>query len=199
MGSGAVLVVLDITNPSALLKIGELYLPDLILDIFIFGDYVYVADEEAGLRIIDISDPENPQEAGSYDTPGYALGVYVSGDYVYVADEECGLCVFQLEVEDTDYIKEKNETVIDKFSLNQNYPNPFNNVTTIEYSIPKKSDVTITVYNFVGQVVDVLVSRTMEGGHYSVEFDASNLSSGLYFYKIQAGSFSEIKKCLLIR
>jgi poly(3-hydroxybutyrate) depolymerase len=84
-------------------------------------------------------------------------------------------------------------------ALHQNYPNPFNSVTTIEYSIPKKSDVIINVYNLAGQVVDVLVNQIMEPGHYSVQFDASKLGLGVYFYKIQAGSFSDAKKCLVIR
>jgi hypothetical protein len=85
------------------------------------------------------------------------------------------------------------------YFLADNYPEPFNSVTTIEYSIPKKSDVTITVYNPEGQVVDVLVNQTIEPGHYSVQLDASKLGMGVYFYKIKAGSFADVKKCTVIR
>ena len=198
-GSGTVLSILDITNPSAHLKIGEVYLPDLILDIFIQGDFAYVADEEAGLQIINISDPENPVEAGFYETPGRATGVWVSGDYIYIADNECGLCIAQFEPEETSHIRKKNEPVINGFSLNQNYPNPFNPVTTIEYSVSEKSDVTITVYDLSGQIVTVLVNQTMEPGHYSVQFDASDVASAVYIYQIQAGGFSDTRKCLIVK
>ena len=94
-----------------------------------------------------------------------------------------------------------------KFNLNQNYPNPFNPITTIEYAIPKKSDVTITVYNIIGQVVDVLVDQTMEPGYYSVQWDARRVGSGVYFYRIMAGDpssgsghgFTDVKKCVILK
>ena len=81
-----------------------------------------------------------------------------------------------------------------------NYPNPFNPVTTIYYNIPKPSSVNITVYNSLGQVVKVLVNEFhSQAANYEVKFDGSNISSGVYFYKIEAGSFSDIKRMLLIK
>jgi len=90
-------------------------------------------------------------------------------------------------------------TIPKEFSLDQNYPNPFNPTTTIEYSIPKKSDVTISVYNLNGQVVDVLVNRTMEPGYYTTQWDASKVGSGIYIYRITADGFSDVKKCVILK
>ncbi|RPI68541.1 MAG: T9SS C-terminal target domain-containing protein, partial [Ignavibacteriales bacterium] len=85
------------------------------------------------------------------------------------------------------------------FSLQQNYPNPFNPSTKITYSIPQKSFVTIKVYNSLGEEVSVLVNEHKDGGSYNVDFNAADLSSGIYFYKIEADNFSEIKKMILLR
>jgi hypothetical protein len=191
--------IIDISDSENTEEVGSYSALGSAWRVYTSGNYAYVADEQIGLRIINISNPDNPVEAGYYVTPGRAKGVWLSGDYVYVADEECGLCILQFEPQDTAYIEEKNKTVIDEFSLNQNYPNPFSSVTTIEYSIPKRSDVNITVYNLLGQVVDVLVNQTMKPGHYSLQHDASKLGGGVYFYKIQAGSFSDMKKCVVLR
>ena len=86
-----------------------------------------------------------------------------------------------------------------QFTLSQNYPNPFNPATTIEYSIPQNSFVTLKVYNVLGQEIASLVNQEQKASNYTVNFDASRLASGIYFYKIQAGSFTLTKKMLLLK
>jgi hypothetical protein len=81
----------------------------------------------------------------------------------------------------------------------QNYPNPFNPSTTIKYNIAKSSYVTLKVYNILGSEVASLVNRNLKAGEYQLQFNAGNLSSGVYFYKIIAGSFTDIKKMLLVK
>ncbi len=91
------------------------------------------------------------------------------------------------------------------FALANNYPNPFNPATTIQYALPQASDVALTVYNVLGQPVRTLVAEHQNAGRYVVEWDATNdsghsLSSGMYFYRLQAGGeFLEVKKMLLLR
>ena len=85
------------------------------------------------------------------------------------------------------------------FSLNQNYPNPFNPSTTISYSIPEDNFVTLKVFNVIGEVVATLVKKEMKAGNFKVNWNAVNLPSGVYFYKLSAGSFSEIKKMVLLK
>ncbi|MCH8034250.1 MAG: T9SS type A sorting domain-containing protein [Bacteroidetes bacterium] len=86
-----------------------------------------------------------------------------------------------------------------KFILSQNYPNPFNPITSIKYLIPEISFVTMEVYDVLGNEIATLVNEEKPAGSYEVIFDARNLSSGTYFYKIQAGTFVETKKMVLLR
>ena len=85
------------------------------------------------------------------------------------------------------------------FSLSQNYPNPFNPVTTFKYSLPIPSKVTLTVYNPLGKQVAELVNLHQEPGYYQIHWDATDLASGIYFYQITAGSFTQIRKMLLLK
>ncbi len=86
-----------------------------------------------------------------------------------------------------------------RFKLEQNYPNPFNPVTSITFAIPKVSSIKIEVYNSSGKVIDVLLNDYLQAGIYKTNWNASNFSSGVYFYKISAGDYSETKKMLLIK
>jgi hypothetical protein len=85
------------------------------------------------------------------------------------------------------------------YSLAQNYPNPFNPSTTVRYGLPNRSHLILTVFNTLGQQVAVLQDEEQEAGYYEVKFDGSGLSSGVYFYTMEAGSFVETRKLLLIR
>ena len=85
------------------------------------------------------------------------------------------------------------------FFLSQNYPNPFNPITTIEYSIPSRSNVVIKVFDLLGREVATLLNEEKQAGIYKVKFDGSGLSSGVYFYKIQTTDFIEVKKMILLK
>jgi hypothetical protein len=85
------------------------------------------------------------------------------------------------------------------FSLAQNYPNPFNPVTQINYSVPKTSLVKMIIYDVIGREVITLVNDVKMPGNYSVPFDASNIASGVYFYKMVSGDFTDVKKMVLIK
>ena len=85
------------------------------------------------------------------------------------------------------------------FKLEQNYPNPFNPSTTIQFSIPQQTNVTLKVYDVLGNEVASLVNEEKARGVYNVNFNASQLASGVYFYRIQAGNFVETKKMILMK
>ena len=90
--------------------------------------------------------------------------------------------------------------VPNNYSLYQNYPNPFNPTTNIRFAIPSTSNVTINVYNVTGQLIEtILKNETVSAGVKEVKFDASRLSSGIYFYTIQANNYKETKKMMLIK
>jgi len=86
-----------------------------------------------------------------------------------------------------------------RFQLCENFPNPFNPSTTIRFGLPNRSHVLLTIYNTIGQKIAELVNGDIEAGYHEVQFDGSRLASGVYFYRLQAGSFVETRKLLLLR
>ena len=86
-----------------------------------------------------------------------------------------------------------------KYELYQNYPNPFNPTTVIRFSIQKEAQVNLSVFNILGQKVKELKDEVMKPGYYEYEFNASDIASGVYLYRIKAGDFAETKKMLLMK
>jgi hypothetical protein len=86
-----------------------------------------------------------------------------------------------------------------KFSLKQNYPNPFNPITTIVFTLPERSDIRLVLVNILGNVVKEIASGNYGAGEHRIKLDASGLSSGIYFYRLEAGSFSSTKKLILMK
>jgi hypothetical protein len=87
----------------------------------------------------------------------------------------------------------------DAFRLEQNYPNPFNPTTTISFDIPFQTYVSIKVYNLIGREVAALVSENMAAGSYSKTWNAASIPSGVYFYRLQTGSFTDTRKLVLLK
>jgi hypothetical protein len=96
-------------------------------------------------------------------------------------------------------VNHNNNGVPTAYSLLQNYPNPFNPSTNIKFALPKAGIVKLVVYDLLGSEVATLVNKNMNAGSFSVDFDASNLASGVYFYKLEANGFSDVKKMMLIK
>ena len=96
-------------------------------------------------------------------------------------------------------IPDGHPSFLNSFILYQNYPNPFNPSTTIKFDIPKISNVTLTIYNIIGEEVAILVSDRLPAGSYSYKWNASGFASGVYLYRLQAGNYVETKKMMLMR
>ncbi|MCG6913481.1 T9SS type A sorting domain-containing protein, partial [bacterium BMS3Abin03] len=139
-----------------------------------------------------------------YSKPNTKIYVYYK---VIAVDEDDDESVFSDEVRGAvnDYESKRtteNEDLSQKpeeYKLSTNYPNPFNPTTAIKYQLAKDSYVTLSIYNMLGEEVAELVNEFEEAGYYSLQFDAKNLPSGMYIYKIQAGEFSDVKKMLLLK
>ena len=86
-----------------------------------------------------------------------------------------------------------------EFELQQNYPNPFNPSTSIEYSVPSSEYVSLKIYDIIGNEVATLVNEQKSAGNYEVKFNASSLTTGMYIYKINAGSFTKVRKMMLVK
>lgn len=132
--------------------------------------------------------------SGSADGNWYYLTAGANGDSVAIY-----LIRAYVSFSSTD-VKEAEESVKpDKYSLSQNYPNPFNPVTTIKYQIPEAGFVTLKVYDMLGNEVRSLVEKDQQAGQYTATFDGKDLSSGIYFYKLTQGKFTQTKKLVLMK
>ncbi|MCX7878691.1 MAG: T9SS type A sorting domain-containing protein [Ignavibacteria bacterium] len=85
------------------------------------------------------------------------------------------------------------------FALFQNYPNPFNPVTNIKFDIPKQQSVKLIVYDISGRETQTILNKSLSPGSYSIQYNASNLSSGVYFYKLETEGFTESKKMIVVK
>jgi hypothetical protein len=122
----------------------------------------------------------------------------VAGGYeLWMSCKGRGIAVLTVK-EGTTYVGNEKELQTN-FALSQNYPNPFNPTTKISYQITQNDFVSLKVYDVLGSEVTTLVNENKPAGNYEISFDASYLSSGIYFYKLQAGSFVETKKMILLR
>ena len=119
---------------------------------------------------------------------GYSVGNGTGRDYAVVKYSGT-----------TTGVKNNAGVVPSGFSLSQNYPNPFNPSTKINFSIPQSNFVSLKVFNGIGEEVEELVNQNLSPGNYSIDFNASNLSSGVYFYRLNTDGFVQLKKMLLIK
>jgi hypothetical protein len=94
---------------------------------------------------------------------------------------------------------ENDENVVLSYNLDQNYPNPFNPATRIQYSLEQAGNVTLKVYDMLGREVQTLVNENQNAGTHMVEFNAKNLASGVYLYRLEAGSFVQVRKMILMK
>jgi len=134
------------------------------------------------------------------DTTGFSFvcSLAVSDTNLFAGTED-GVVLMRPLSEMITGVKDQQYNLPKSYSLQQNYPNPFNPTTTINYSILKAGSVTIKVYDVLGCEVTTLVNENKPVGNYSVKFDASKLSSGIYIYTIRANDFVQSKKMNLVK
>jgi hypothetical protein len=126
----------------------------------------------------------------------YATGTSYWDDFVL---KETSSSKLALNQEEQELSSNQESSLPETFALSQNYPNPFNPVTSISFGLPEADFVSIKVYDILGNEIISLVNEVREAGTYSVQFDATDIPSGIYFYRLQAGSFVESKKMVLMK
>ena len=152
---------------------------------------------------------ERKSETGQYTTIGYVEGFGTTTEpqeYSYI-DNTVGTGTYFYRLKQIDFggqyeYSDEIEVEVNgplTFALEQNYPNPFNPSTNIKYSVPENGFVKLSVYNLVGEEVSVLVNETVDAGFYEVTFNAANLPSGTYFYRLQTGNTVQAKKMVLLK
>ena len=136
-------------------------------------------------------------------------------DIVYLADLNTGVSIFNGEATDNpimyypftipcevayhDPVGVKSENVPLSYAMYQNYPNPFNPTTTINFDLPEKIKVNLSVYNILGELVETLIDNQLEAGHHQIVWNAANKATGIYFYKLITDKYSSVKKLLLLK
>lgn len=128
--------------------------------------------------------------------------IMIYNDYIYAANGNYAavpVSVWKRPLQEVLNVETNSSELPDQYSLEQNYPNPFNGTTTIRYRIPKRGNVTLKIFNSLGKEITTLVNRFEDEGEKSVNFDAGNLSSGVYYYRLQADDFTAVKKLILLK
>ena len=155
-------------------------------------------NNQKGIYIINNADLNNPEELGLLNIIHSNSLAIDSNGTLYTTQPDSGLYILNSDLL-TDAVNENTGYQPKFYYLSQNYPNPFNPTTTIKYSIPKEENVTIKIFDILGRKIKTLINDEKPAGNYKVEFDGSNLSSGVYFYQIKAGDNIETRKMLLLK
>lgn len=152
---------------------------------------------------------ERKIESGTFEQIGFVTGFGTTTErrsYSFTDTKlDVGSYIYRLKQIDFDgtfkYTDEVTADVVAPkvYALEQNYPNPFNPATKIKYAVPVDGFVNLTIYNALGEKVTTLVQQIIKAGNYEVDFNASNFASGIYFYRMEAGSFVSVKKMMLLK
>ncbi|MGE5436219.1 MAG: YCF48-related protein, partial [Syntrophothermus sp.] len=183
-------------NPNRGLNSSRIKSINFINDSVGFVSYIYNIDGESFYYIIKSTDQGNSWiSLRGDDAINYYTSFFIGKNLGWKANSHGEIFKYTDEVTTST----KNENLISHYSLSQNYPNPFNPNTTIRYSIPKQNFVSLKIYDVLGNEVAQIVNEEKPAGKYEVSFNASGLSSGVYFYRINSGEFSQVKKLLLLK
>ena len=199
----------DMSSPMMVAQYKIRYRPN-IHNVYVRGDHAYISHYVDGLRILDISDPTNPVEVGFYDTfqgsnddtffGAWGTYPFLPSGLILISDTETGLYVVRF---DSVGVSSASGIVRDalprEFALGQNYPNPFNPATTIRFSVPEASPVKLVVFDVLGRQVRVLVDGVREAGIHEVLFEAGDLPSGTYLYRLETRQGSFVQMMQLVK
>ncbi|MFQ6607899.1 MAG: choice-of-anchor B family protein [Fidelibacterota bacterium] len=206
--TGKTVKMWDIHDLDNVEVVGEyLGVNSLAHNVHIMGDSVYISHYKAGITVVDISDPTNLIEIARYDTyplnddPGFkgCWGAYpfTKNGMIFTSDIEGYLTVLQFSDSTVSIVG--SSKIPESITLHQNYPNPFNPLTTIGFVLPEEAEVKLVVYDILGRRVAELVSgRVMSGTNY-VKWDASDISSGFYFYRLSTTQDATFRKKVMTR
>ncbi|MCP5064551.1 MAG: T9SS type A sorting domain-containing protein [Ignavibacteriae bacterium] len=165
--------------------------------------YVHVLDAEGKVVSYCFTNREGKYNASSL-TPGYYSVAVDNYGFEYEEDENVyagtdGTSTADFNMVDGSVTDIENEIVVNEFNLHQNYPNPFNPSTTIKFSIMENAKVELKIYDIIGREIKTLVNRELNAGSHNIQFDASNLPSGMYVYEVRSGNFLQSRKMLLLK
>jgi hypothetical protein len=164
-------------------------------------------DESDRLYIYDGTEINAPEISGSpfygLNTPEEIIASNPSGalTFHFVSDsaENAEGWIAEIIATEVPQINNNPTAGLTEFKLYSNYPNPFNPTTTIPFNLAKNCHVIIEIYDMTGQCVSLVLNEPMEAGYHEVKFNANNLSSGLYLYRLEAGNYTQVNKMMVLR
>lgn len=176
------------------------YIQD-VLSLISFNDFILIGTRYSGISISRDYGSNLAQINDGFDSFTSICSMGYDDQYFY-AGALNGL--YRQKLNPDFYFTDIDDNIITnttptEYKLNQNYPNPFNPSTTISFSIPKTEFVTLKIYDSVGKEITTLVNENLPAGTYNKQFNATNLSSGVYFYRLQAGSYYQTNKMILVK
>lgn len=161
-----------------------------------YGTFIFAGTSNAGV-FISTDSGNTWEEFNNGNIAGQVVEIVTDSTYLYAATLGGG--VYRYDVNNITSVNNSDLEIPASFELRQNFPNPFNPSTSIEYRVSSISNVSLKVYDVLGKEVATLVNEEQSAGSYEVDFNASGLSSGMYFYKLQTDNFVETKKMLLLK
>ena len=187
------LQIMDVTDPDNPGLVGS-YDSTYIGERMCYGDdHLFLASHNDGLRILNVSIPVSPYLVLHYDLSVYRDVSYLDGLIYALNGHRLDIFAFEsLEIENENHMP-------DRISYLRAYPNPFNLSTAISYSLPEQGDITLSIYNLLGQRVAILFEGIQQAGEHSITWDASGFPSGVYFARLEAGGQSQTVKMMLLR
>ncbi|MCB1060558.1 MAG: T9SS type A sorting domain-containing protein [Calditrichaeota bacterium] len=200
LADGGGLRIVGISDGEHPTEVSFLALPGMNVSVDFKDGYAFIGGQ--GVRVVELFDPSNPVEVGYYvgNTVGWPIGVTVYGNYVIASIWG-----------DTDFA---NFTILDvshflpimgfeplvlTFSLHPIYPNPFNNTANIVFDLPHEVTGKLVVYDVLGRVANTLFDGRLSAGTYQMAFDGNNLSSGIYFVKLETPDYNSVQKAVLLK
>jgi len=202
-------LVFDVSDPFNAVLVADMELPADISDVFVSGSYAYVTDAIYGVQVIDITDPANPLIVGNVSAMGSVLGVAITGSYLYVAGDvaalagNASLLILPAQCDAVSAVVSDGLPSVSR--LLGAVPNPFNPQTTISFDLPHQANVSLRIYDLTGRLVRTLLSNKVAGsGRNNVVWQGRDeagrqVSSGVYFCRLEAGRYSESMRMVLVR
>ncbi|MGO9482915.1 MAG: T9SS type A sorting domain-containing protein [Candidatus Kryptoniota bacterium] len=170
-----------------------------IYDLAVSGKNIFAGTRFDGIFLsTDNGTGWTSENAGLANSPVYAL-IVIDGDLFAGTGGFTGNIWRRSLSEMITSVRQASSQTPKIYDLQQNYPNPFNPSTTISFALPSKSFVTMKIFDIMGRQVATIISEEMSAGNYSRQWNAANISTGVYFYRLHAGSFTETKKLILLK
>jgi hypothetical protein len=192
----------DISDPANPVHLSTLATGGEAVQIKVVDNVVFIANEVLGQRAYDASDPNNMTELGYSLTPENTNHVTVAGNVVYGSDERFIYAIDASIIFGGNSVGDNNGAgaLPSEITVNAAYPNPFNPTTSLALSLPMAADVTVQVFNVIGQQVTTLTEGPLSAGQHTLTFDATDLTSGVYFIHTNVpDQYSNVQKVLLVR